>query len=735
MTKHRSIEISRYRYLETSKHRNIETSKHRNIEEKKKENNLLLDTPIEYLKGVGPVRGQLLQRELGIFTFADLLEYFPFRYVDRSQVSSIRDMDIDDPYVVLRGTVSNLRTVSSGKATRLTALLSDATGSLELVWFQGLKWVKDSLKPNTEYIVMGKPNIYGDHISLPHPDMELADQEGTTTRKYIPVYSSTEKLKAKGLHTKGIAKLTEQLLRQVHGNIPETLPASVLQRYNLPSRASAIEVIHFPLNPQDITIAMQRMKFEELFFLQLDYQWARHLRQSSADGRVFAVIGNLFNRFYHEKLAFELTGAQKRVVKEIRADMRSGHQMNRLLQGDVGSGKTLVALLCMLIALDNGCQACMMAPTEILANQHHANISRMVDGLGISVELLTGSLKASAKRKVKQRLAAGEINILIGTHALIEKDVQFSNLGFVVIDEQHRFGVEQRSKLWTKSQVPPHVLVMTATPIPRTLAMTLYGDLDCSIIDELPPGRKPIKTIHATDHQRLKVFAFMRQQIAMGRQVYVVYPLIEESESLDLKDLMDGYDSIVREFPMPDYQVSIVHGRMEATAKDYEMDRFKRGETQIMVSTTVIEVGVDVPNASVMVIENAERFGLSQLHQLRGRVGRGADQSFCILMTADKLSNSGRERIKTMVDTTDGFRIAEADLKLRGPGDLQGLQQSGILQLKLADIVNDEPIVRAARETVQDILLADPSLASNDNAPLRFYLSKNQKKLPWSKIS
>jgi ATP-dependent DNA helicase RecG len=477
------------------------------------------------------------------------------------------------------------------------------------------------------------------------------------------------------------------------------------------------------------------MKFEELFFLQLDYQYAKHSRQMRSNGYVFSIVGEHFNRFYNERLAFELTGAQKRVVKEIRADMKSGHQMNRLLQGDVGSGKTLVALLTMLIAIDNGCQTCLMAPTEILANQHYANISKMLDDLGVSVELLTGAVKTGAKRKIKQRLQNGEIDILIGTHAVIEKDVQFKNLGFVVIDEQHRFGVEQRSKLWTKSIQPPHVLVMTATPIPRTLAMTLYGDLDCSIIDELPPGRKSVKTIHSTDHQRLKVFGFIRDQIARGRQVYIVYPLIEESETMDLKDLMDGYESIAREFPLPQYQISIVHGRMDSEAKDYEMGRFKRGETQIMVSTTVIEVGVDVPNASVMIIENAERFGLSQLHQLRGRVGRGAEQSYCILMTGDKLSNTARERIKTMVDTSDGFRIAEVDLKLRGPGDLQGLQQSGILQLKLADIVNDEPIVRAARECVQTILEQDPQLEKIDNACLRLYIQKNKRALAWGKIS
>lgn len=696
---------------------------------------LFVDTPIEFLKGVGPARAQMLQRELDIYTYGDLLEYFPYRYVDRSQTTTIAMMNIDEPYVVLRGTIRDLHTVGNGKSMRLSATLQDTTGQIELVWFQGLKWIRESLKPDMEYIVMGKPTVFNGHINIAHPDLERADQEGTSNLKYIPIYSSTEKLKSKGLHTKGIAKLTEQLLRMAAGRIPETLPQAVIDKYKLPSRANAIEVIHYPTRPHDISLSIQRMKFEELFFLQLDYQYAKHERQMRSNGYVFPVVGEHFNRFYNERLAFELTGAQKRVVKEIRADMKSGHQMNRLLQGDVGSGKTLVALLTMLIAIDNGCQTCLMAPTEILANQHYATISKMLDGLGVSVELLTGALKPSAKKKIKQRLMDGEIDILIGTHAVIEKDVQFKNLGFVVIDEQHRFGVEQRSKLWTKSAQPPHVLVMTATPIPRTLAMTVYGDLDCSIIDELPPGRKAVKTIHSTDHQRLKVFGFIREQIARGRQIYIVYPLIEESETMDLKDLMDGYESIAREFPLPQYQISIVHGRMDSEAKDYEMGRFKRGETQIMVSTTVIEVGVDVPNASVMIIENAERFGLSQLHQLRGRVGRGAEQSYCILMTGNKLSNTARERIKIMVDSTDGFRIAEADLRLRGPGDLQGLQQSGILQLKLADIVDDEPIVRAARETVQEILEKDPQLQSIDNACLRLYLQKNKRALAWGKIS
>ena len=696
---------------------------------------LFIDTPIEFLKGVGPAKADLLRRELDISTYGDLLEYFPYRYVDCSKVSSIAELDINEPYVVLKGTIHDMHTIGVGKSMRLTAQLRDASGQLELVWFQGIKWIKDSLKPDVVYTVMGKPTVFNDRINIAHPDIERADKDNESNRKYIPIYSSTEKLKAKGLHSKGIARLTEQLLRMAQDKIPETLPVSVLQKYKLPSRGNAIEVIHYPVRPHDIALSMQRMKFEELFFLQLDYQYSKRERHKRSKGYVFPVVGEKFNRFYSEKLDFDLTGAQKRVVKEIRADMKSGHQMNRLLQGDVGSGKTLVALLSMLIAVDNGCQACMMAPTEILATQHYLNISKMLKGVGVSVELITGSTKSAAKRMIKRQLANGEIDILIGTHALIEKDVVFKNLGFAVIDEQHRFGVEQRSKLWSKSIQPPHVLVMTATPIPRTLAMTIYGDLDCSIIDELPPGRKAVKTLHCTDQQRLKVFGFIKNEIKKGRQIYIVYPLIEESESLDLKDLMDGYESIAREFPLPEYQISIVHGRMDAEAKDYEMGRFKRGETQIMVSTTVIEVGVDVPNATVMVIENAERFGLSQLHQLRGRVGRGADQSYCILMTKDNLQSTARERIRTMVETTDGFRIAETDLRLRGPGDLQGLRQSGILALKLADIVDDEPIVRAARETVEEILDKDPELTDISNACLKHHLQENKSRISWGKIS
>lgn len=695
-----------------------------------------LNTPIEYLKGVGPAKATLLQRELEIFTIEDLLLHYPFRYVDRSSLSRISQMDINAPIVVVKGILHTPQTISTGRTARLSAQLTDESGSIELIWFQGIKWIKESLKPGNEYIVMGHPNIFNGHISFAHPDLELAkDGQAPLNHKFIPVYSSTEKLKAKGLNSKGLSKLIETAIQATAQSIPELLPDRIVQGYHLPSRGQALQQIHFPNSPNEMQLAIQRMKFEELFFLQLDFQYAKFQRRIKSQGRIFSTIGDHFNRFYQEKLPFELTGAQKRVVKEIRKDMKSGHQMNRLLQGDVGSGKTLVALLCMLISLDNDCQACMMAPTEILANQHFATVSRMVEGLGIRVELLTGSLKPSQKKAVKKRLAEGEIDILIGTHALIEDDVIFKQLGFVVIDEQHRFGVEQRARLWAKNQIPPHVLVMTATPIPRTLAMTLYGDLECSVIDELPPGRKPIQTIHATDQQRLKVFAFMRQQIAQGRQVYVVYPLINESEKMDLKDLMDGYESIVRDFPLPQYQISIVHGQMKPEAKDYEMQRFKDGTTNIMVSTTVIEVGVDVPNATVMIIENAERFGLSQLHQLRGRVGRGGGQSYCILMTTDKLSSTGKERIRTMVESTDGFKIAEADLKLRGPGDLQGLQQSGVLQLHLADIVNDEPIVKAARESVGYILNEDPSLTLPYNDRLLHYINNKKAPVDWGNIS
>lgn len=697
---------------------------------------LFLDTSIEYLKGIGPARAKLLRSELQISTFEDLLMHFPMRYVDRSKINLISDITTQEPYVVLKGRISDPTVTTMGHAIRMNALFSDGTGTIELVWFQGVRWIKDSIKPNVEYLVIGKATLFNGHINITHPELEAVSySDDYPNHPFMPVYPSTEKLKAKGLNSKGFAKIIDLLLHQAEGRITETLPTPVLAKYNLPNRDTAFRQVHFPSGSGDITLGLQRFKFEELFFLQFNYQYSKKERQTSSQGRIFSVVGEHFNRFYKEKLPFELTGAQKRVVKEIRADMRSGHQMNRLLQGDVGSGKTLVALLCMLIALDNGCQACLMAPTEILAQQHCSTISQMLEGLNIQVAVLTGSLKASEKKKIKQRLVNGEIDILIGTHALIEDNVKFKDLGFVVIDEQHRFGVEQRSKLWIKNIIPPHILVMTATPIPRTLAMTLYGDLDCSIIDELPPGRHPIKTIHCREGQRRQVFGFLRQQIAEGRQVYIVYPLIEESEKSDLQSLMEGYDIVADFFPLPNYHIGILHGKMDAKDKEYEMNRFKKGENQILVSTTVIEVGVDVPNATVMMIENAERFGLSQLHQLRGRVGRGGNQSYCILMTKTELSTNARERIQTMVSTTDGFRLAEVDLKLRGPGDLQGLQQSGILGLKVADLVNDEPIVRAARDTVQNILEQDPSLEDYRNAILRSYLIKKGTKPNWENIS
>ena len=631
-------------------------------------------TSIEFLKGVGPARAQLLRQELDINTYEDLLLYFPFRYVDCSKVLAVDEITPDSPYVVLRGLIDNVNVVQTGKFTeRLTARFHDATGSLELVWFQGVKWVKDRLKPNVEYQVMGKPSNYGLLIQLVHPVVEPVSYDAPS-HSFMPIYNTTEKLKAKGLNPKGIAKLVDTLLRQVQGMVPENLPFEVVSRYRLISRERALHDIHFPADNVSQQAASLRLKFEELFFLQLDFQYGRTARQRYSEGRIFSEVGAAFNRFYSEKLPFPLTGAQKRVIREIRNDMRSGRQMNRLLQGDVGSGKTLVALLTMLLAVDNGFQACLMAPTEILASQHYQNFLRMLDGLGIQVALLTGSVKGAQRKKIKEGLLSGEINLLIGTHALIEDEVKFNSLGYVVIDEQHRFGVQQRAKLWTKSIVPPHVLVMTATPIPRTLSMTLYGDLDCSVIDELPPGRQPIKTIHATDAKRLVVFDFMKKQIALGRQVYVVYPLIKESEKMDMQNLEDGYVELCQAFP--DMRISKVHGKMKPAEKDAEMQRFASGETQMLVATTVIEVGVNVPNASVMVIENAERFGLAQLHQLRGRVGRGAEQSFCILVTKYELSKETRRRIQIMTETNDGFEIAEADLKFRGPGDLEGTQQS-----------------------------------------------------------
>ena len=688
---------------------------------------------IAYLKGVGPSRAKILASEAGIHTFADMLDYLPFRYVDRSRLSSVASLREDENFVVLKGLVSNMQTVATGKfRERLTVDFYDNTGTLQLVWFAGTKWVRERLNPNVEYLVMGHPTLYNGQWQISHPEIEPYSYVDEGSRHpLMPVYSTTEKMKQHGLGTKAMARLTETLVDNLPP-IPENLPPEIINHFRLMGRHEAMVAIHYPDSRQQLDAARTRLKFEELFFLQLDYQYAHQQRTLRSQGRVFTHVGDNFNTFY-KQLPFPLTGAQKRVVKEIREDMRSGRQMNRLVQGDVGSGKTLVALMCMLLAVDNGSQACLMAPTEILATQHFYTFQRMLEGVGVRVELLTGSLRPAAKKKIKQQLAEGEINLLIGTHALIEDNVQFRDLGLVVIDEQHRFGVEQRSKLWNKSSIPPHILVMTATPIPRTLAMTLYGDLDCSVIDELPPGRHPVRTFHRYERNRPLVFSFLKKEIDAGRQVYIVYPLIEESEKMDLKNLQDGLEMVQSYFPRPQYQTSMVHGRLTAEEKAFEMDRFKQGKTHIMVATTVIEVGVDVPNATVMVIENAERFGLSQLHQLRGRVGRGGDQAYCILMTKDNLGFVSQERIRTMCSTTDGFQIAEADLRLRGPGDIQGLQQSGALDLRLASIVDDEPLVKATRDTVHDLLTSDPSLS---RFPLlQEHIANSKNKMLWGKIS
>ena len=693
---------------------------------------------IAYLKGVGPARAKVLASEAGIHTYADMLDYLPFRYVDRSVISTIASVKEDDNFVVVRGRLSNMQTVATGPhRERLTVDLFDGTGYFQLVWFAGTKWVRERLKPNVEYLVMGKPAVFNNIWQMSHPDIEpFSSVDDGARHPLMPVYHTTDKMKQHGLGTRALARISETLIQALQHSdpqlIPENLPDDILRHFHLLPRREAMLAIHYPDSRQQLDQARLRLKFEDLFFLQLDYQYAHQQRSSHSQGRVFAHVGDHFNNFYRQ-IPFPLTGAQKRVIREIREDMRTGRQMNRLVQGDVGSGKTLVALMCMLLAVDNGSQACLMAPTEILATQHYLTFQRMLDGLGVNVQLLTGSLRPAAKKKLKQQLADGEIDLLIGTHALIEDNVAFRDLGLVVIDEQHRFGVEQRSKLWQKSAVPPHILVMTATPIPRTLAMTLYGDLDCSVIDELPPGRHPVRTYHRLERNRPLVFSFLKQQIDAGRQVYIVYPLIEESEKMDLKNLQDGLEMVQSYFPRPQYQTSMVHGRLTAEEKAFEMDRFKRGLTHIMVATTVIEVGVDVPNASVMVIENAERFGLSQLHQLRGRVGRGADQAYCILMTKDDLSYTSQERIRTMCSTTDGFQIAEADLRLRGPGDIQGLQQSGALDLRLASIVDDEPLVSATRNAVRDLLAADPALAAHPLLMQHIQNSKN--KILWGKIS
>ncbi len=694
-------------------------------------------TPIEYLKGVGPKRAELLRKELNISTFQDLLQYYPYRYVDRSKFFKVREINSDAAYIQLKGYISNVQFIGQGRGRRMTAKFSDESGSLELVWFQGIKWLKDKFKSDVEYIVFGKPGLFNNKYNMAHPEVDpVEESELAVSETLQPFYSTTEKLKSRGLGNKSFAKITKALVERAKDEIKENLSEEILQNLKLIPREEALVNIHFPKNNQILQRAQSRLKFEELFFIQLEMLRHKLQRNQKIKGQVFSNVGDYFNRFYQYNLPFDLTNAQKRVIKEIRADIGSGHQMNRLLQGDVGSGKTLVALMSMLIAIDNGFQTCLMAPTEVLANQHFKTISIFIEGLGISCALLTGSSKTAKRKTIHEDLLSGELQILIGTHALIEETVQFKNLGFVVIDEQHRFGVAQRAKLWKKSTVPPHVLVMTATPIPRTLAMTFYGDLDFSVIDELPPGRKPVKTYHYFDSKRLQLFGFLRKQIELGRQVYIVYPLIQESEKLDLKDLQDGYESISRAFPLPDYAVSIVHGKQKPTDKEYEMQRFIKGETQIMVSTTVIEVGIDVPNASVMVIENAERFGLSQLHQLRGRVGRGADQSYCILMSNYKLTAEGKKRMETMVRTNDGFEIAEVDLKLRGPGDITGTQQSGIIDLKIANLIRDEKILKYARDLANKILDEDPDISKPENKPIKNHLIQAFKnKSNWGMIS
>jgi ATP-dependent DNA helicase RecG len=698
----------------------------------------ILQSPIEFLKGVGPMRAELLRSELRIFTFEDLLQYYPFRHIDRSQFYAIRDVDPNAALVQIKGKFLRLDGVGAARTTRMVGAFQDEHGGLmEVVWFRGISWIKANIKANTEYVLFGKPGIFNNKIQMTHPEIELyADFNKPLKGGLEGVYNTTEKLKARKIDSRAIRKMQEAVLPQALPYVNETIPGYIRKKHELLTKREAIKEIHFPTTVEHLAQAQKTLKFEELFYISMRLMMIKEVRNQEIQGFVFGAVGNHFNDFYKNHLPFPLTGAQKRVIKEIRADMGSGKQMNRLLQGDVGSGKTITALLCALIAIDNGFQTCIMAPTEILAQQHFEGISELLAEMHINVAILTGSSKAAYRRKLHASLEAGEIHILIGTHALLEDKVKFANLGFAVIDEQHRFGVAQRSKLWKKNTRPPHMLVMTATPIPRTLAMTVYGDLDVSVIDELPPDRKTIKTVHRFDSNRIQVFGFLKDELAKGRQAYIVYPLIEESETLDYKDLMDGYESICRAFPQPEYQVAIVHGKMKPEDKDYEMKRFVEHKCQIMVATTVIEVGVNVPNASLMIIESAERFGLSQLHQLRGRVGRGADQSFCILMTGNKLSNEARTRMRTMVETNDGFLISEVDLKLRGPGDIMGTQQSGALDLSIADLVKDTEVLASARAEAQYIYDHDPKIEHPQLEKVKLYLKKIMKRRPnWGRIS
>lgn len=697
-----------------------------------------LQTAITYLKGVGPNRATLLATEVNIQTYEDLLNFFPNRYIDRTRYYQVKELQPANPAEVqLVGTISNIKMVQQKRGKRLTATFEDDTGAIELVWFRGHAQIRKYLQPDTRYVIFGKCNWYNSSFSMPHPEMELVSEHEQRLRTAMqPIYPSTEKLAAQGITNRVFNKLIEQLFLETGAHFPETLPPALCSKLQLLSRSHALFNIHFPKNTQLLAQAQYRLKFEELFYIQLQLIYKNLSRKRKIKGFVFEKVGQFFNNFYEHHLPFSLTEAQKRTFREIRKDVGSGAHMNRLLQGDVGSGKTIVSFMTLLLAKDNGYQSCLMAPTEILAIQHYRYLAALSQPLDIRVALLTGSTKTAQRKELYEAAAVGAIDILIGTHALLEDHVKFKNLGLAVIDEQHKFGVEQRAKLWRKNTSPPHVLVMTATPIPRTLAMTLYGDLDVSVIDELPPGRTPVKTVHRYDRHRLSVFRFLKEQIAQGRQVYVVYPLIEESETMDYKDLMDGYESIEREFPKPTYQIAIVHGRMNPADKDLEMERFVKGKTQLMVATTVIEVGVDVPNATVMVIESAERFGLSQLHQLRGRVGRGSKESYCILMTADILKDDAYTRIQTMCTTNDGFEIAEVDLKLRGPGDLSGTQQSGVMSLKIANIVKDSDILKIARNCAAEILGKDPDLSLPENEILnRTYASIQKRQRGWGYIS
>jgi len=696
-----------------------------------------LDTPISQLHGLSPERVQLIQKEMEVFTYGDLLQYFPFRYEDRSRLYTVAELHESQAGVTLRGSISDIRVAGGGRSQRLVATFSDGSGDIELVWFQGINWISQSLGAGGEYLVFGKPQQFGRKYSISHPELEKIQAGNTPASRQHPlmaVYPMTEAMRRRRMDHKAISGMVKQVLQQAERGIPEFLPPAVMQHHRLMSRAEAYRHVHVPSDLLKLEEARRRLKFEELFLLQLRIFRIRGVQHRSVQGFPFPHIGKYFNDFYAQHLPFQLTEAQKQVLREIRNDLGSGRQMNRLLQGDVGSGKTIVALMSMLMALDNDCQAALMAPTEILAYQHYESICELLGDMQVEVRLLTGSTTKKAREEILEGLAGGRVQILIGTHALLESDVRFHKLGLVVIDEQHRFGVAQRSKLWEKGNPVPHVMVMTATPIPRTLAMTAYGDLDQSVINELPRGRKPIRTVHRYDHERAGFMQFIKEEIAKGRQVYFVFPLIEESPKLELKNLMDGHDMVSSWFPIPQYQIGIVHGRMKAAEKDAEMMRFKKGITQIMVATTVIEVGVNVPNASVMVIEDADRFGLSQLHQLRGRVGRGSEQSYCILTSKAELSANARRRLQTMCATNDGFEIARVDMELRGPGDLEGTRQSGLLDLKLSDLIKDEPLLIQARETAAQLMQADPDLQRAEHAALLQLLFSRQGRTVWSRV-